>query len=207
MISRKQITKICDNCDKCGLPIITCICNSINTIKTKAKFIILSSEREVHRNTNTASLLKEITPESTEVIIWKRGETSQEILSYINNDIYKVYLIFPTINEEMEKRKVKYIKDEHIPVFIIVDGTWKEAWKIIRRSNYLKEIPLLPLEVDEISKFTLRRGQQEGNLCTIEAAIELLKMNGENNESESINRYFELFLDSYKAGLSGHKIN
>ena len=57
------------------------------------------------------------------------------------------------------------------------------------------------------SKFTLRRGQEEGNLCTIEAAIELLKINEENDIGEEINRGFESFLGSYKAGASGHKIN
>ena len=207
MINRKRITSICDNCNICGLPVITCICNSIKKVKTKSKFIILSSEREIYRNTNTASLLKLINSESTEIIIWRRGEKSQEILNYMNNDIYKVYLIFPIVNEEMEKRRIKYVKDGHIPVFIIVDGTWKEAWKIIRKSDYLKEVPILPLEVKKTSKFTLRRGQEEGNLCTIEAAIELLKMNEENDASEKIDRDFDLFLDSYKAGASGHKIN
>ena len=152
-------------------------------------------------------MLKLINSESTEIVIWRRGENSQEILNYINNDIYKVYLIFPIVNEEMEIRRVKYAKGEHIPVFIIVDGTWKEAWKIIRKSDYLKELPILPLETNKISKFTLRRGQEEGNLCTIEAAIELLKMNEENDASEKMDMDFDLFLDSYKAGASGHKIN
>lgn len=206
MINRKQITKVCDNCINCGLPVITCICDKINKVETKAKFIILSSEKEIHRNTNTASLLKLINPISTEIVIWKRGENSEAIINYINNDIYKVYLIFPVINEEMEKRKVKYVKTNKIPVFIIVDGTWKEAWKIIRKSDYLKEVPVLPLEIETISKFTLRRGQEQGNLCTIETAIELLRISRENTISKSINKDFELFLNSYKAGCSGHKI-
>ncbi|MEN8078908.1 tRNA-uridine aminocarboxypropyltransferase [Clostridioides difficile] len=207
MINRKQITKACENCNMCGLPSITCICNYITEVKTEAKFIILSTEKEVSRNTNTAGLLKLINNKSTEIFIWKRGEDSKEILEYINNDIYKVYLVFPIINEEMETRKVDYIKDNHIPVFIIVDGTWKEAWKIVRKSEYLNGLSILPLETNRCSKFTLRRGQEEGNLCTIEAAIELLKINGEEGLSKKIDIYFDLFLKGYKAGASGHKIN
>ena len=205
MINKKQITKVCDNCNKCGLPSITCICDTIREVKTESKFIILSSEKELYRNTNTANLLKLVNSKSTEIVSWKRGEISKEILSYINNELYKVYLIFPIVNYELEKRKTKYIKSDKIPVFIIVDGTWKEAWKIIRKSYYLKELPILPLEVNKISKFTLRRGQEEGNLCTIETAIELLKLNEEQEISESIERDFDLFLESYKAGRNGHK--
>lgn len=206
MINKKQITKVCSNCSKCGLPIITCICGRIKEVKTKAKFIILSSERELYRNTNTANLLKLTNPKSTEIVIWKRDEVSQKIFNYINSNIYRTYLIFPIINEEMKERKIQYSKIKKIPVFIIVDGTWKEAWKIIRKSDYLKKLPVISLDVKVSSKFSLRRGQAEGNLCTIETAIELLKMNDEYNISEDINKYFELFLESYKAGMSGHKI-
>ena len=67
MINRRRITNICDNCNICGLPVITCICNRIRKVETKSKFIILSSEREIYRNTNTASLLKLINSESTEI--------------------------------------------------------------------------------------------------------------------------------------------
>ena len=206
MKNKKQITRICENCSKCGLPIITCICKSIKEVETKAKFVILSSEKEVYRNTNTANLLKQINTKSTEIIIWKRGEIPSNILSYINNDIYNVYLVFPIMNKEMEIRKAKYNKDNNTPVFIIVDGTWREAWKIIRKSDYLKNLPILSLETNRVSKFTLRRGQEEGNLCTIEAAMELLKINDEDILSEEINKGFELFLKSYKAGASGHRI-
>lgn len=207
MKNKKQITRICENCSKCGLPIITCICKSIKEVETKAKFVILSSEKEAYRNTNTANLLKQINTKSTEIIIWKRGEIPSSILSYINNDIYNVYLVFPIMNKEMEIRKAKYNKDNNTPVFIIVDGTWREAWKIIRKSDYLKNLPILSLETNRVSKFTLRRGQEEGNLCTIEVAMELLKINDEDILSEEINKGFELFLKSYKAGASGHKIN
>lgn len=205
-MENKKISKIYDNCEVCGLPIITCICNTIKKVKTKAKFIILSNERELYRNTNTANLLKLVNPDSTEIIIWRRGESSETISEYINNDIYKVYLVFPDINEELKSRKVEYSLSKHIPIFIIVDGTWKEAWKIVRKSSYLKELPIISLQTDKVSKFTLRRGQEEGNLCTIETAIELLKINEEVLNSDKINYDFDLFLESYKAGASGHKL-
>ena len=42
----KQITKLYESCNKCGLPIINCICNIVPKIETKAKIWILSSEKE-----------------------------------------------------------------------------------------------------------------------------------------------------------------
>ena len=72
--------------------------------------------------------------------------------------------------------------------------------------KFLKDLPIISLDIERSSKFSLRRGQEDGNLCTVETAIELLKMNKENNISEIIDKSFELFLESYKAGMSGHKI-
>lgn len=201
----KQVTKLCDNCNKCRLPQITCICNKIKCIETKAKFIILTNEKEVYRNTNTANLLKISTPESTEIIIWERGKVNSKIIEYKKNNKYKLFLVFPTINENLKSREVKYkIEGEYIPIFIIIDGTWKEAWKIIRKSEYLNDLPVISLEVKNQSRFTLRRGQDEGNLCTIETAMELLTLNGEESSRNIIDEYFKLFLKHYKAGASGH---
>lgn len=205
-MENKRITKIYDNCKVCGLPTITCICNKIKKVRTQVKFIILSNERELYRKTNTANLLKLVNPESTEIITWIRGKSSESILRDIKNDIYKVYLVFPDINEELKSRKVEYTSSKYIPVFIIVDGTWKEAWKIVKKTDYLKELPVIALKTDRISKFILRRGQDEGNLCTIETVIELLKINEEVSNGDKIDYNFDLFLNSYKAGASGHEL-
>ncbi len=205
-MERKQITKAYKNCNICGLPEITCICNKINKINSKAKFIILSNEKEIYRNTNTARILQLVNPSSTEIVIWKRGEQHKQIFKYINDDKYEVFLIFPTINEELERKQVKFNRSDKIPVFIIIDGTWSEAWKIIRKSEYLRVLNVISLEVKKVSKFILRRGQEEGNLCTIETAIELLKLNNEIESSNAVDSYFDLFLISYKCGLNGHSI-
>ncbi len=188
------------------MPEITCICNKINNIKSEAKFIILSNEREVYRNTNTARVLKLVNPESTEVIIWKRGESNKEILKYISDNNYDVFLIFPTINDELKNNEVKYMKSDKTPVFIIIDGTWNEAWKIIRKSEYLRQLPIISLEINKVSKFILRRGQEDGNLCTIETAIELLKLNEEIEVATIVDEDFDLFIASYICGSNGHKI-
>ncbi len=206
MKERKRITKTYENCITCGLPIITCICDSIKKVSTKAKFIILSSEKELYRKTNTANLLNICNTESTEIIIWERKKTPESIVNYISSDKYKVFLVFPDINEDLRKRTVEYGVMEKIPVFIILDGTWGEAWKMIKKSEYLKELPIISLKTYKVSKFTLRRGQEEGNLCTVETAIELMKINNEPIESEIIEENFMLFLESYKAGASGHKV-
>lgn len=202
----KQITKLHESCSKCGLPIINCICNSVHKIETKAKIWILSTEREFSRPSNTARLLKLVNPESTELFLWERTKAPEKLIEYINSGEYEIYILFPTENDESLERKVQDKNSEKIPAFIILDGTWKEASKILRKSDYLKTLPRISLNPIHRTEYTLRKGASEGELCTIEAAIEVLKLNGEIEKATLVKSTFDLFLKSFKAGVSGFKL-
>ena len=202
----KQITKLYESCSKCGLPIINCICNIVPIIETNAKIWILSTEREFSRPSNTARLLKLINPESTELILWERTNAPEKLIEYINSEKYEIYILFPTENDALSVRKFEYKSSEKTLAFIILDGTWKEAWKILRKSDYLKKLPRISLTPIHKSEYTLRRGASEGELCTIEAAIEVLKLNHELENARLIKNVFHLFIKSFKAGANGLKL-
>lgn len=202
----KQITSLYESCNKCGLPLINCICRKSAKVRTKAKLWILSSEREFYRPSNTARLLKLINPDSTEIFLWERTKRPEQLIKNINMEDYATFVVFPAETEELEKRKVQFKSIEKIPAFIILDGTWKEARRIFRKSDFLKGLPIVSIEPNYASNYDLRRGAGEGDLCTIEAAIEILRMNGERYSSQVMDEYYNLFLKSYKAGVSGHII-
>lgn len=199
----KQITKLYESCNKCGVPEMNCICNSVPKIKTNAKIWILSTEREFTRPSNTARLLKLVNPESTELILWERTKVPDKLIEYISSEEYEIYILFPTEGNELLERKVQDENSGKIPAYIILDGTWKEASKILRKSDYLKKLPRISLNPIHKSEYTLRRGASEGELCTIEAAIEVLKLNCEFENAQEIKSTFDLFLKSFKAGISG----
>lgn len=202
----KQITKLYESCSKCGVPIINCICNIVPRIETKAKILILSTEREFSRPSNTARLLKLVNPESTELILWERTNTPKKLIEYITSEEYEIYILFPTENDDLPERKFQHESSEKIPAFIILDGTWKEAGKILRKSDYLRKLPRISLNPIHKSEYTLRKGASEGELCTIEAAIEVLKLNFEPENAQLIKGAFDLFVKSFKAGVNGVKL-
>lgn len=202
----KQITSLYDSCNRCGLPIINCICHKLTKVSTKAKLWILSSEREFYRPSNTARLLKLINPDSTEIFLWERTKSPEQLIEKIRMEKYTTFVLFPTETDELEIRKVKYERTDKIPAFILLDGTWKEARKIFRKSAFLKGLPIVSIEPNYASNYDLRRGAAKGNLCTIEAAIEILKMNDESEASQTIEGNFNFFLKSYKASVSGHQV-
>ncbi len=202
----KQITRLYDSCNQCGLPIINCICSKASKIKTEAVIWILSTEKEFYRPSNTARLLKLANPDSTEIFLWKREKVNEKLKEYLNSAEYEAYLLFPVEDKENMITDVVHHNTEKTKAFIIIDGTWKEARKIFRKSSYLRALPMISLEPNFKSQYDLRRGAEEGNLCTIEAAIEILRLKGEVENSQELKEFYNLFLKSYKAGLSGHRL-
>jgi DTW domain-containing protein YfiP len=202
----KQITSAYDSCNKCGLPKINCICDKARKIETNAKIWVLSTEKEFYRPSNTARLLELTNPHSTEIFLWERTKKPEKLIENISDERYETYLLFPVEDEEAQRRKVEYENTGKIPAFILIDGTWKEARKILRKSDYLNKLPRISLEPSFKSQYDLRRGAAEGNLCTIEAAVEVLKINNEIENSQVIGEFYDLFLRSYKAGAKGHKL-
>lgn len=94
----KQITKLYESCERCGLPVINCICSIVKKINTKAKIWILSTEREFRRPSNTARLLKLADPDSTELFLWERTNHPKNLfniltavlLMYIYSSLLKI---------------------------------------------------------------------------------------------------------------------
>lgn len=202
----RPITSLYESCNICGLPVNTCICDRLPTVYTGAQIWILSTGKEFSRASNTARLLKLINPESTSIYLWERTVEPEELLQKIQSGIYEPYLLFPAENEEALARTVNYPISNKVPAFVLIDGTWQEARKIVRKSDYLKTLPLLSLSTEKDSIFNLRRGVKPGNLCTIEAAIEVVRMNGEQLAAGVMDDAYRLFLKSYKAGVCGHPL-
>ena len=53
-----------------------------------------------------------------------------------------------------------------IPVFLLLDGTWRQARRIFRRSPYLDRLPVLPLKTRRLSRYRLRKAASSEHLCT-----------------------------------------
>lgn len=207
----KPLTAVCSSCQKCGLSLINCLCETVKKTKTQIEFWVLSSRREFHRPSNTVRLMQVINPEGTFVYLWERTQPPKALVEKINNPLYDVFLLFPPETEDLQARQVDFekrlcVNPERKTALILIDGTWKEARKILRKSPYLESLPVVSIHFDEKSKFDLRKGADTGQFCTIEAAIAALHLNGERVAAQIFEEGFQLFLASYKVSLSGHTL-
>jgi len=198
----KPISRLFPPCERCALPTIACICGRIQTMTTDSKFLILTSEREFSRASSTGRLFQLSNPTATEIFIWERKKPPLELLKQINR---QTYLLFPAISADLQQR-VSKSPPAPDSQFIVLDGTWNEAQKILHKSAYLNTLPLISIEQKLPSAYTLRAGNLAGTACTIEAIIALLQMLGETESAKVVAENFELFLKAYQAGKSGHAL-
>lgn len=92
------------------------------------------------------------------------------------------------------------------PVFILIDSTWQQARKIVRQSDYLKDLPRVSLSLTQQSQYRLRKNQLDVGLSTCEAAVGLLNEFGELQNAIELERYFLDFMSHYDASMSGHAV-
>ena len=160
------------------------------------QIILLTHERELDRATNTGRLALEVCTQDADVslrrIVWQRTEPDRELQAMLKKP--GVGLLYP--NSEVQGREVgeAALGGDECETFILLDGTWQEARKIYNRSPYLHSAPRIDLPLDAPSRFTLRRNQREGCLCTAECVMEILQHKGMSETAQRLQQRFTAFL-------------
>lgn len=188
-----------NQCEACGLIRGACLCPKIERKKSRAKFLLLTHEREMTRTSNTGRLIEDAIGE-TVTLVWDRTAADELLLAILRDEAYDAYLIFPGDREAEKKRLQPYVKSDKRPLFIIIDATWKEARKILRKSPYLWDLPILDLQVAKKTSYFIRRHSDDHHLCTAEVAGVLLDLIGDAEACNYLNTYYHRFLSLYKEG-------
>ncbi|HET8790478.1 MAG TPA: tRNA-uridine aminocarboxypropyltransferase, partial [Modicisalibacter sp.] len=134
------------------------------------------------------------------------------LLALLEDAHYAPIIVFPDDQPDYAERVVG-VDAVHtakgnglIPVFIILDGTWRQARCMFRKSSYLEHLPVLPLRSERLTRYHLRKPASAAHLCTAEVAAELLRHSGDEIAATVLDDYFDAFNDSYAASRRHHKI-
>ena len=171
----------------------------------------LTHPLEHHKPTNTGRLIRDVLPD-TEVFTWYRTVPDTRLLALLDDARYAPFVIFPDDHEDYAHRVVgmdavaERQGEGRVPVFIILDGTWRQARRIFRKSPYLAELPVLPLATERLTRYRLRKPASAAHLCTAEVAVELLRQAGDTQAAGLLDDYFDAFNDSYAASRRHEKL-
>ncbi|MDG3086680.1 DTW domain-containing protein [Vibrio hannami] len=190
-------------CPECGFR-FQCICSEIPKVTTSWHLALLTHPNELNRDTNTGKLLHRALTNSS-VHIWDRVNPPASLIEMINSGDYQPVVLYPSDKSvSLSSLTQKDALQDPPYLFIILDGTWQEAKKMINKSPWLKELASVHLERTLKSEYKLRKNQEDGNLCTYEVGSHLISSFAKNKENY-LDRFFNYYISVFNADKSGHK--
>ncbi len=193
-------------CDDCRISLKFCICQYKPTCLSNAAFLLLMWDDEVLKPSNTGRLIADLI-DDTHAYIWRRTDIDEALLALINNPHYQPYVVFPA-NYAHEGQTITH-KVENInapakqPLFILLDGSWREAKKMFRKSPYLNKFPVLSINLDtQNERYRLRKATGDDRLATAEVAAHVLRSFGEEDNGNLLDLWFDAFNQRYQEGAS-----
>lgn len=147
---------------------------------------LLTHTEELKKSTNTGQLVLEQARAfgvECERVIWQRKDPDAALLQRLTQPSA---LLYPSDNAEPWPDAAP----AHI---VLIDSTWQQARKIYNHSPYLHSHPHLKLDAAQ-SRFTLRRNQIPGGLCTCEAIATIAQGAGLSGFAQSLDSALAKFI-------------
>jgi len=160
---------------------------------------------EVLKPSNTGRLIADLI-DDTHAFIWQRTEVDPALLAVINDPQYQPFVVFPQEYAHPDQHvvnEVPVLEPNKRPLFILLDGTWREAKKMFRRSPYLNKFPLLSINIaSQNERYRVRKAITDGQLATAEVAAQVLLSFGEDSNGQLLDLWFDVFSYHYQHGAS-----
>ena len=190
-----------ERCPGCRLVPSHCICTLRPQVSTRAGMCLLMADIEPLKPSNTGWLIADVVPD-TFAFGWARTEVDPALLALLSDPKWQPYVVFPAefaddarvVHDVAQDADTPTVKR---PLFILLDGTWDEARKMFRKSPYLQNFPVLSLQPELLSRYTLRRAQSEAHLCTAEVGALCLALAQDLQAAQALDAYFDVFTEHY----------
>lgn len=187
-------------CNHCLLPKRDCICSARPQVACASAFCFIMYRGESRKPSNTGRLIADVVADH-HAFLWHRTEHDSALLSLLQNPCYAPILVFPQEYAEPARcirspQELPSVSAGRTPLFILLDGTWREAKKIFK-SPYLATLPVLGIQPERASTYLMRDAAHSHQLCTAEVAIEALRLAQENTAADALADYFRLFCHNY----------
>lgn len=197
-------------CLKCQIDEQFCICDMRQMSQSEIGFVLIMHDSEVLKPSNTGRLIADVVP-NTYAFIWQRLELDKKLEALLNDKTWQPIVVFPTEYAASERATIdldelnnSYLPNTSAkkPLFILLDGTWREAKKMFRKSPYLDKFPVLGLASDNGDRnYHIRQSVQEQQFATAEVAAKVLELSGEHSTGKHLALWFDVFSYRYQQGV------
>ncbi|MDC9514592.1 DTW domain-containing protein [Pseudoalteromonas sp. CST5] len=175
-------------CERCLFTPSTCICGAIKRLTNKVSVVILQHPNEEKIAKNTAKLLN-LSLTDCKII---KGENNTDFAMLNSLPLDSTVLLYP--NEH-----ATYLDDtnpkpalSNITHLIVIDGTWKKAYKILQLTPLLTKFKTVSFKQLPQNRYAIRKAPRADSLSTLEAVAHSLLLIEQLNPAPLYNLLDEL---------------
>ncbi len=150
--------------------------------------------KESGKPTNTARLLVRTVVNSVIVPFARRGEPWAA--SQLGPEHEQRFVLFPGPDARTIDREWLLALRERPCALVLLDGTWRQAGRMVRRAAGIDELERVALPAGAPSRWRIRQAPRADQLCTFETVVRLAALLGEPPAAEALERAFQVVLDA-----------
>ncbi|MGO4893495.1 tRNA-uridine aminocarboxypropyltransferase [Flavobacterium sp. W21_SRS_FM6] len=186
-------------CEHCLVPASECICAQRPSVNCRSAVLFIMYSGEYFKPSNTGRIIADVIP-NNHAFVWQRTEFDPQLIALLNDKRYQPIVVFPQQYAAPTRWiSAADVSEQHaskIPLFVFLDGTWREAKKMFK-SEYLANLPVLGIQPTAASTYQLREAAHLHQLCTAEVAIDVLNLAQDVAAATALATYFRLFRHAY----------
>ncbi|MGR5285768.1 tRNA-uridine aminocarboxypropyltransferase [Vibrio maritimus] len=194
-----------ERCKTCQIAKQYCICEHQPAPNLDIAVMLLVSDAEILKPSNTGRLILD-TVEQGYAFPWHRTEPNADMLAVLNDETLQPIIIFPEDYVDDKTRVLEMgaqselnttLSEGKKPLFIFLDGSWREARRMFRKSPYLDRFPVCSIKPEAVSNYVMRKSENEDHLATAEVASLVFEQFGEEKTANTLALWFAAFRESY----------
>lgn len=201
-------------CSGCHRPINACICSFITDIANDIHVVVLQHPSEVSHTKGTVALLSK-SLRSCQVLVGENFTNDVTFFQVMND--YQPFLLYPSehaetltypmgLSIELKNDSESLLQSDlkkKPSCLVILDGTWKKAYKMFRLSTNLQQLPQisLPENLANAGQYHIRKVAKKNALSSLEASCYALAILEKNSNSDDVTPNnagkYQLLLDNF----------
>lgn len=172
-------------CKRCWIREAQCICAEVHPLPTTVRVLLVRHHLEARKSTGTARVAALALPNLTLVDFTDDPEASNAALPDL--DAARDWLLYPGEGPPAPAAAPRTL--------VVVDGTWRQTRKMVKKLPKLEGLPRLKLEGAAAPALRLRGTPLEEGRSTLEALADALALLGEADAARGLHALHASFVE------------
>lgn len=189
-------------CLICRRRLLTCVCKFLKPFETRSRFVILMHPMEFKKEKVGTGRFSHLILKNSEIIVDVGFDGNRRFQEMLSDKNYQSVVLYPGLKTiDLSQSSSRKSLGEKPLQFIVIDGTWPCAKKMMKLTTSLHDVPRVSFNTLRLSEFQVKHQPMPGCLSTVESIhqviLDLNKLEIEKTMGEEEN-LMEVFRQTVK---------